>query len=313
MPSAAFFASVRKSLFGGSIPQSAVDAINAIAATWTDSQVLSDAEFAYVLATVYHECGAGMLLETESFAYSAARMLQVWPSKLKSLADAQTYVGQPEKLANHVYAGVNGNGNEASGDGFRFCGRGWPQLTGRANYSNFSQLIGINLVANPDALLQPSVSAKVLITGMLEGTFTGKKLGDYFTKSKQDATHARAIVNGDTATNGAKVARYWGAFRAALAAADPKPAVTASPAVAPQPNLLETIKMDISLWTLVTNAISLLPYLRQDIATEVKVTTSTEDGKAKALQTIAVIEDMCEQAKAVINGTAIPAATAKAP
>ncbi len=231
----AFFASVRKSLFGGTVPQSAIDTMNTLASAWTDAKATSLDQLAYVLATDFNELGSDMKSKEESFAYSAKRMLEVWPHKFKSLADAQTYVGHPEKLANHVYAGIIGNGNEASGDGYRFRGRGPSQLTGRANYSNFSQILGVDLVANPDQVMDPAIGAKVLIMGMIDGLFTGKKLSDYFTASKQDATHARAIVNGDVAANGAKIAGYWKAFRAALSAVEAEPAAPA-PAQKAQPS-----------------------------------------------------------------------------
>ncbi len=242
----AFFNSIRHSLFVGAMQPSAVDTINVLWDQWVESKATSLDQFAYVLATVLNECGPDMKPKSESFAYSAKRMLEVWPHKFKDLADAQTYVGHPEKLANHVYAGIIGNGGEQSGDGYRYSGKGWPQLTGRANYINFGQMLGLDLVGNPDLVLEPAIGAKVLITGMLDGLFTGKKLSDYFTATKQDATQARAIINGDVAANGAKIAGYWKAFRQALNLGDPAvspapvpdappaaPPVTAHPAPSP--------------------------------------------------------------------------------
>jgi len=71
---------------------------------------------------------------SENLNYSAARLTQIWPKRFPTLAIASQYAGQPEKLANFVYANRNGNGDVASGDGWRFRGGGLMQTTGRANY-----------------------------------------------------------------------------------------------------------------------------------------------------------------------------------
>jgi putative chitinase len=63
---------------------------------------------------------------------------------------AAKMIGHPDKIANFVYANQNGNGNEASGDGWKFRGRGYIQLTGRANYVDFTKIIGEDVVTNPD-------------------------------------------------------------------------------------------------------------------------------------------------------------------
>ncbi len=79
----------------------------------------------------------------ENMSYSAARMMVVWPSTFRTEADAEPYVHNPEKLGNFIYANKLGNGNEASGDGFRFRGRGLIQLTGRSEYGEFGAAIGM--------------------------------------------------------------------------------------------------------------------------------------------------------------------------
>ena len=71
---------------------------------------------------------------SENLNYSAKRLTEVWPRRFPTLASARPYAHNPEKLANHVYANRNGNGNEASGDGWRYRGGGLMQTTGRANY-----------------------------------------------------------------------------------------------------------------------------------------------------------------------------------
>ena len=86
-------------------------------------------------------------------------------------------------------------------------GRGYVQLTWEANYKRASHEIGVDLTANPDKALDPSNAAKILVTGMIEGWFTGKKLGDYLTISKTDFVGARRIINGpDKAKSIAEIA-----------------------------------------------------------------------------------------------------------
>lgn len=81
----------------------------------------------------------------EDLNYTAARLCQVWPSRFPDEAAANQCAAQPEILANHVYAGRMGNGDEASGDGWRFRGRGLIQITGRAAYQRFARAMGMSL------------------------------------------------------------------------------------------------------------------------------------------------------------------------
>lgn len=107
----------------------------------------------HFLAQICHE--SGFVPRAENLNYSTtARLQQVWPSRFASAIDAANYVRNPEKLANRVYADRMGNGDEASGDGWRYRGRGWIQLTGRANYEAFG------LSGDPDALLTTDGAAK---------------------------------------------------------------------------------------------------------------------------------------------------------
>jgi len=87
----------------------------------------------------------------ENLNYSAQRLLKVFPKYFKGV-DPAPYANNSIKIGNWVYANRMGNGNEASGDGYRFRGRGYIQLTGRNNYTSFSQFIGEDCVANPDLL-----------------------------------------------------------------------------------------------------------------------------------------------------------------
>ena len=99
-------------------------------------------------------------------------------------------------VANRAYSGKNGNGDESSGDGYKYRGRGFVQLTGKSNYEEFGNLIGEDLLSNPDRVSDADVAAKILAYGMVNGTFTGKKLSDYLTLEKEDYTNARKIING---------------------------------------------------------------------------------------------------------------------
>lgn len=96
------------------------------------------ARVTHFLAQVYCESGELKAVE-ENMNYSATRLMQVWPTRFRSRAVAELYAGRPEKLANYVYAGRMGNGNEASGDGWKFIGRGLIGVTGRSNYQAYAK------------------------------------------------------------------------------------------------------------------------------------------------------------------------------
>lgn len=81
----------------------------------------------------------------ENLNYSAKRLTQVWKSRFPTLASAEPYARNPEKLANRVYAGRMGNGPELSGDGWRFRGAGPMQLTGRSNWTGFADAMGMTV------------------------------------------------------------------------------------------------------------------------------------------------------------------------
>ena len=132
-----------------------------------------------------HESGNFRILE-ENLNYSAARLMAVWPSRFPSLDVAEQYANNPEKLANYVYAGRLGNGNEESGDGWRYYGRGVIQLTGKDNYANCGSGLGVDLVGDPDRLLDPQYAA------LSAGWFWNKKglndladIADYTTMTKR--------------------------------------------------------------------------------------------------------------------------------
>jgi len=83
------------------------------------------------------------------------RLHAVFPKIFKTVDAAKEYTKNPEKLANHIYANKIGNGDAASGDGWKYRGRGLIQLTGRENYSAFMKATGVDVLNQPDLLMQP--------------------------------------------------------------------------------------------------------------------------------------------------------------
>ena len=96
---------------------------------------------------------------TENLNYSARALMATWPSRFPNEEIANQYARQPEKIANKVYGGRMGNGSEETGDGWRYRGRGLKQLTGKDNYERCGSGLGVDLVGNPDLLLDPKYAA----------------------------------------------------------------------------------------------------------------------------------------------------------
>lgn len=109
---------------------------------------------AHFLAQISHESGSFKFVK-ENLNYSANALYGVFRKYFPTLAAAALYARQPEKIANKVYANRMGNGDEASGEGWKYRGRGLIQLTGKDNYSAFSADVGQDFVSNPDLLTQP--------------------------------------------------------------------------------------------------------------------------------------------------------------
>lgn len=86
----------------------------------------------------------------ENLNYSAKRLMEVFPKYFPNYKFAKMYEYKPYNIANRVYANRMGNGNELSGEGFAYFGRGYLQLTGKSNYIAFSKHIGEDCVSNPD-------------------------------------------------------------------------------------------------------------------------------------------------------------------
>ena len=99
-----------------------------------------------------HESGNFTLLQ-ENLNYSADALMRIWPSRFPTREEANKFHRNPEKIANKVYGGRMGNTED--GDGWKYRGRGIKQLTGKENYRNCGNGIGVDLVDDPDLLLEP--------------------------------------------------------------------------------------------------------------------------------------------------------------
>ena len=114
--------------------------------------------FSHFMAQLAHESAHFSTME-ENLNYSAEGLMKIFRSKFRDAEEAASYARQPERIANRVYANRIGNGDEASGDGLRYRGRGFIQLTGRANYRSIGQRIGMDLEGNPDVVAADPVIA----------------------------------------------------------------------------------------------------------------------------------------------------------
>jgi putative chitinase len=149
--------------------------IDAIVATCQEFEINTPQRIASFLAQTSHESG-GYTMLSENLNYRAATLAACWPNrfavlgadkkpvkengKLVPTAVANSIAGKPELIANLVYSGRMGNGPAESGEGWAFRGRGLKQLTGKFNYTKCSEGLGVDLVANPDLLLEPIYAAR---------------------------------------------------------------------------------------------------------------------------------------------------------
>jgi putative chitinase len=134
----------------GHIPDAVIAMIPAVAQKF---QIDSALRLAHFLAQCGHESG-GFRLTKENLNYSAKGLNGIFKKYFPTLQSALPYERKPEKIANKVYGGRMGNGPEASGDGAKFCGRGYIQLTGKDNYTAFGKSIGEDVCANPQVVAE---------------------------------------------------------------------------------------------------------------------------------------------------------------
>ena len=173
----------------GHIPDSVISQIPDTAAKFN---ITNNLRLAHFLAQCGHESG-GFKAVSENVNYSAAGLKGIFgkyfPGNL-----AESYARNPQKIASRVYGGRMGNGPEATGDGYKFRGRGFIQLTGKNNYTQFSKFIGEDCVANPDlvATKYPLASAAFF--------FDSNKLWAICDKGADNATITAVTkrVNGGT-------------------------------------------------------------------------------------------------------------------
>jgi putative chitinase len=247
----AFFDSVRTSIFGGRLTDRQVDGMTAVLAGASPQMPLN--HLAYCLATYAWETGLAMQPVEEKLSYSAARLRQVWPKRFPTLAVAKQYANNPKALANKVYGGRMGN-RLGTDDGYHYRGRGPVQLTGRDNYAKAGKYLGKDLLSDPGYALQSEIAVGILLGGMAEGWFTGKRLSDYDNRSGYNAKGARAIINGTD--NAANVAGYYKHFFEALhlmRSEDPAVMIPLAP-LPPPPDIpaLEPAEKPLSFWARVT-------------------------------------------------------------
>jgi len=191
----AFFDDMRAGILGPVLAQTEIDGCNAILAAMEGAPL---AWTAYALATAYHETASTMLPIKE---YGG-------PTYFTRMYDVS---GARPQLAVK-------NGNTCVGDGIKYCGRGYVQLTWKNNYRRAGEEIGVDLVRLPDKALEPENAAKIMRKGMEEGWFTGKKFSDYL-PSVGTATNgryalARYIINGSD--KAMQIAAHAKKFEAAL-------------------------------------------------------------------------------------------------
>ena len=132
-----------------------VDALND---TFQRFNILTPIQQASFIGQCGHECGQFKVLE-ENLNYRAETLMKLWKSRFPTIEVANEYARNPKKIANKVYASRMGNRDEASGDGYRFRGRGCIQLTGHANYFHAGQACSEDFVMNPDLVATPKYAA----------------------------------------------------------------------------------------------------------------------------------------------------------
>ena len=130
------------------IPATVADQIPAVIEKF---QINTPLRLAHFLAQCAHESG-NFKAVSENLNYGAAGLRSIFGKYFKDDASAKASERKPEKIANKVYASRMGNGDEASGDGFKFRGRGYIQLTGKDNYSAFDKVVDDNILSNPDLI-----------------------------------------------------------------------------------------------------------------------------------------------------------------
>jgi putative chitinase len=169
-----------------------------IGAEWADAlnetfsrfNITTNNQKAMFIGQCSHESGNFRLL-SENLNYKAATLMKLWPKRFPTQEIANAYAGNPKKIANMVYANRMGNRDEASGDGYRFFGRGLVQLTGFSNYFHAGKALGVDFGLNPDLVATPKFAA--LTAGWFWSTHNCNPPADAL-----DYTKVTKIINGGT-------------------------------------------------------------------------------------------------------------------
>jgi putative chitinase len=131
--------------------------IDALNATCERFEINTPERIAGFLSQLAHESG-GFKFVSENLNYRAEALSRVWPSRFPADIAAE-YAMNPEKIANRAYCDRMGNGDELSGDGWKYRGRGLIQLTGKDNYAAFSMACDVDALSNPDLVAEPEMAA----------------------------------------------------------------------------------------------------------------------------------------------------------
>lgn len=164
------FSIIRQKL--SKLSQSQVDQFNLLT-NLCETEGLTTEQTAYCLATAWHETGTTLQPITEKGPVNYFNKYDTGP-----------------------IAARLGNTQELDGDGYKFRGRGYVQITGTFNYRTFSNILNVDLISSPDLALDINNAGTIMIEGMKRGLFTGKKLTDYINDSKTDYFNSRRIING---------------------------------------------------------------------------------------------------------------------
>lgn len=159
MDRAKFFEGIRNGPFPGKLTTDQVDGIDTLLTVFDEEDIIDLHWRAYMLGTAYHETAHTM----------------------QPIAEYGHGHG-------HKY-GIPVNGHV-------YYGRGYVQLTWDYNYKTMGHILGVDLLNNPDLAMQPDIAGKIMLEGMIHGTFTGKALKDYFHEGHVDFIGARHIING---------------------------------------------------------------------------------------------------------------------
>lgn len=132
---------------------------DALSATCERFEINTPLRIAGFLSQIAHESG-GLKFVSENLNYRAESLMRVWPSRFPNADVANAYAMKPEKIANRAYCDRMGNGDEASGDGWKYRGRGLIQLTGKDNYAAFAMKCDNEALTNPDLVAEPDLAAE---------------------------------------------------------------------------------------------------------------------------------------------------------